>query len=78
MVMQIMDEVAARHGLACLSHEKPFSGVNGSGKHNNISLGAPPPPHAAHAAPYDAPRGRRLPSFPRPCRRCASAPVEAL
>ena len=39
MVMQIMDEVAARHGLACLSHEKPFAGVNGSGKHNNISLG---------------------------------------
>jgi len=39
MVMQIMDEVSARHGLACLAQEKPFSGINGSGKHNNISLG---------------------------------------
>jgi len=39
MVMQIMEEVAARHGLACLMQEKPFAGVNGSGKHNNFSLG---------------------------------------
>jgi len=39
MVMQISEEVAARHGLACLNHEKPFKDVNGSGKHNNISLG---------------------------------------
>ena len=41
MVMQIADEVCARHGLACLMHEKPFAGVNGSGKHNNWSLGTP-------------------------------------
>jgi len=39
MVMQIAEEVAARHGLACLNQEKPFSGINGSGKHNNFSLG---------------------------------------
>jgi len=39
MFMQIAEEVAARHGLACLHQEKPFAGVNGSGKHNNFSLG---------------------------------------
>jgi len=39
MVMQIGEEVAARHGLACLFAEKPFQGINGSGKHNNFSLG---------------------------------------
>jgi len=39
MVMQIAEEVAARHGLACLNQEKPFAGVNGSGKHNNFSVG---------------------------------------
>jgi len=37
--MNIAEEVAARHGLACLMAEKPFKGVNGSGKHNNFSLG---------------------------------------
>ena len=36
--MEIMQKVAARHGLVCLLHEKPFDGVNGSGKHNNWSL----------------------------------------
>jgi len=39
MFMQIAEEVAARHGLACLNQEKPFAGVNGSGKHNNFSIG---------------------------------------
>mmetsp|Transcript_6127 Transcript_6127/g.13211 ORF Transcript_6127/g.13211 Transcript_6127/m.13211 type:complete len:613 (+) Transcript_6127:462-2300(+) len=39
MVMQIIEEVAARHGLAALLQEKPFNNVNGSGKHNNWSLG---------------------------------------
>ena len=34
-----MDEIAPRHGLACLSHEKPFAGINGSGKHNNWNIG---------------------------------------
>jgi len=38
-VMQILEEVAARHGLAALNEEKPFNDVNGSGKHNNFSLG---------------------------------------
>jgi len=38
MVMQITEEIAARHGLAALLQEKPFAGVNGSGKHNNWSI----------------------------------------
>ena len=38
LTMEIMQSVAARHGLVCLLHEKPFAGVNGSGKHNNWSL----------------------------------------
>ncbi|MBQ9122808.1 MAG: glutamine synthetase III [Lachnospiraceae bacterium] len=38
IVMETMKKVAERHGLACLLHEKPFAGVNGSGKHNNWSL----------------------------------------
>ena len=37
--MQIMQKVARRYGLVCLLHEKPFAGVNGSGKHNNWSMG---------------------------------------
>ena len=36
--MEIMQKVADRHGLVCLLHEKPFAGVNGSGKHNNWSI----------------------------------------
>ena len=36
--MEIMQKVASRHGLVCLLHEKPFAGVNGSGKHNNWSI----------------------------------------
>ena len=39
ITMEIMEKVAAKHGLVCLLHEKPFEGVNGSGKHNNWSLG---------------------------------------
>ena len=38
LTMEIMQKVAAQHGLVCLLHEKPFAGVNGSGKHNNWSL----------------------------------------
>ncbi len=38
LIMDTMKKVAMRHGLACLLHEKPFAGVNGSGKHNNWSL----------------------------------------
>jgi len=39
LTMEIMQKVAAKHGLVCLLHEKPFAGVNGSGKHNNWSIG---------------------------------------
>ena len=38
LTMEIMQKVAAKHGLVCLLHEKPFDGVNGSGKHNNWSI----------------------------------------
>lgn len=38
LTMDIMQKVALRHGLVCLLHEKPFAGVNGSGKHNNWSI----------------------------------------
>ena len=38
LTMEMMKKIAARHGLACLLHEKPFAGINGSGKHNNWSL----------------------------------------
>ena len=40
VTMEILQKVAAKHGLVCLLHEKPFEGVNGSGKHNNWSLTA--------------------------------------
>ena len=39
LTMEFMKRVAAKHGLVCLLHEKPFAGVNGSGKHNNWSIG---------------------------------------
>src|SRR5215218_4595208 len=39
LTMQIMQNVARRYGLVCLLHEKPFAGINGSGKHNNWSMG---------------------------------------
>ncbi len=39
VTMQIMQNTARRYGLICLMHEKPFAGVNGSGKHNNWSMG---------------------------------------
>ena len=38
LTMEIMQKVAAKHGLVCLLHEKPFAGINGSGKHNNWSI----------------------------------------
>ena len=38
LTMEMMQKVAAKHGLVCLLHEKPFAGVNGSGKHNNWSM----------------------------------------
>ena len=39
LTMQVMQNTARRYGLVCLLHEKPFAGVNGSGKHNNWSMG---------------------------------------
>ena len=39
LTMEMMKKIASKHGLVCLLHEKPFEGVNGSGKHNNWSLG---------------------------------------
>ena len=41
LTMETMKRIAPHHGLACLLHEKPFEGINGSGKHNNWSLSAP-------------------------------------
>jgi glutamine synthetase len=41
MTMEVLREVAERHGFACLLHEKPFAGVNGSGKHNNWAIMGP-------------------------------------
>ena len=38
LMMEIMQKVARKHGMVCLLHEKPFAGVNGSGKHNNWSM----------------------------------------
>ena len=38
LAMEVMEKVALKHGLVCLLHEKPFAGVNGSGKHNNWSI----------------------------------------
>jgi glutamine synthetase len=38
LTMELMKSIASKHGMACLLHEKPFAGVNGSGKHNNWSL----------------------------------------
>lgn len=39
LIMEVLEQVADRHGLVCLMHEKPFDGINGSGKHNNWSIG---------------------------------------
>ncbi len=41
LVMEVMKNTAEKHGLVCLLHEKPFAGVNGSGKHNNWSVAGP-------------------------------------
>ena len=38
LTMEVMKRVANRHGFVCLLHEKPFEGINGSGKHNNWSI----------------------------------------
>lgn len=38
LIMELMKRIAPKHGMVCLLHEKPFAGMNGSGKHNNWSL----------------------------------------
>ena len=38
LTMELMQKIARKHGMVCLLHEKPFAGVNGSGKHNNWSI----------------------------------------
>ena len=52
--MQVMQNVARRYGLVCLLHEKPFAGVNGSGKHNNWSMGTDTGPQPARAGRHAA------------------------
>ena len=53
--MEMMRKIADKHGLVCLQHEKPFEGVNGSGKHNNWSLGTK---HENLLDPGDTPDGK--------------------
>jgi len=72
MFMQIAEEVSARHGLACLMHEKPFAGINGSGKHNNISLGTTEARRACPAPSARTLRGTHVnlpPALPSPTGR---------
>ena len=64
MVMELMEEIAAKHGLACLLHEKPFRGINGSGKHNNFSLATD--------------TGMNLFNGPQVTRACSPAPCRLL
>ena len=64
MMMRILKKVASRHGMRCLLHEKPFAGVNGSGKHNNWSLttddGINPGTREDTARKYPVPSGSNL------------------
>ncbi len=64
LTMQVLQNVARRYGLVCLLHEKPFAGVNGSGKHNNWSMGTD-----TGAQPAGARRHART----RTCSSCSSA-----
>ena len=65
LTMQVMQNVARRYGLVCLLHEKPFAGVNGSGKHNNWSMGTDTGAQPARA-------GRHAER--EPASSCSSAP----
>ena len=60
LTMQILQNVARRYGLVCLLHEKPFAGVNGSGKHNNWSMGTDTGIEPARAGRHAA-REHRVP-----------------
>ena len=57
ITMQVLQNVARRYGLVCLLHEKPFAGLNGSGKHNNWSMGTDTGINLLD--PGDTPRGER-------------------
>jgi len=63
VVMQVIEEVAAKHGLAALLQEKPFDGINGSGKHNNWSLSTASNVPLFLAKPINAATGNDL-AFP--------------
>ena len=63
LTMEIMQKVAARHGLVCLLHEKPFAGVNGSGKHNNWSMSTDTGREPARSRRH-APGERPVPAVP--------------
>ena len=65
LCMQVMKNVARRYDLVCLLHEKPFAGVNGSGKHNNWSMGTD-----TGGEPAGAQRHARA----RTCSSCSSRP----
>ncbi len=56
LLMDVMEKVAARHNFKVLFHEKPFAGINGSGKHNNWSLGADSPKHRNLLSPGNTPK----------------------
>jgi len=71
LTMMVMKRVAAKYGMECLLHEKPFAGVNGSGKHCNWSLGSSDPGQSAGTW-QDAARKHAVPGVlcrrhPRPC-----------
>ncbi|HBH06826.1 MAG TPA: glutamine synthetase type III [Flavobacteriales bacterium] len=56
LLMDLMEKIAARHKFRVLLHEKPFAGINGSGKHNNWSLSANAPKHRNLLAPGSTPK----------------------
>lgn len=56
LLMDVMEKVAHRHNFRALLHEKPFAGMNGSGKHNNWSLGANAPKHRNLLSPGSTPK----------------------
>ena len=65
LTMEMMKKIADKHGLVCLQHEKPFEGVNGSGKHNNWSI--------VHQRQREPAGPRRHPDGKR-CSSCCSCP----
>ena len=65
LTMEMMRKIAPKYGLVCLQHEKPFEGVNGSGKHNNWSMSTT---HENLLDPGDTPHGEpAVPDLPGRC-----------